>query len=114
MCLVVDPDIPAVLAMLNAKRPECIPTQSVGTRSVGNVRRGRNSTKSLSHVRCAKSATGWGNEHDLRPILPTLHHYAIARKMGHAQVLGALESLGKQLGGDGLAFWEEQARDVGM
>ncbi|MCP4695905.1 MAG: tetratricopeptide repeat protein, partial [Gammaproteobacteria bacterium] len=34
--------------------------------------------------------------------------YVIAKQIGSAQALKGLESLGKQLGGNGLAFWEER------
>jgi len=32
---------------------------------------------------------------------------AIAKKIGQAQALAALENLAKQLGGEGLEFWEK-------
>jgi tetratricopeptide (TPR) repeat protein len=48
----------------------------------------------------------WQTEKQQQAYAHWLNAYAIAKKIGHAQALAALESLAKQLGGEGLEFWE--------
>jgi tetratricopeptide (TPR) repeat protein len=53
----------------------------------------------------------WKTEKQQQAYSHWLNAYAIAKKIGHAQVLAALEDWAKQLGGDGLAFWEKLASE---
>ena len=43
----------------------------------------------------------WANEEKQQAYASWVSSYKIAKKIGHAQVLDALEDLAKQLGGDG-------------
>lgn len=49
----------------------------------------------------------WQNEEKKEAFAKWIAAYQIAKKIGFAQALDALDSLAKKLGGDGLAFWEQ-------
>ena len=49
----------------------------------------------------------WQNEEKKEAFAKWVAAYQIAKKIGLAQALDALDSMAKQLGGDGLAFWEQ-------
>jgi tetratricopeptide (TPR) repeat protein len=51
-------------------------------------------------------ANCWQTEKQKQAYAHWLNAYAIAKKIGHAEALANLESLAKQLGGDGLEFWD--------
>ncbi len=56
----------------------------------------------------------WQNQDRPQAILAWAQSYGIASKIGHAQVLQALEGLAKQLVGDGLEFWEKELKSAGL
>ena len=48
----------------------------------------------------------WSNENKQQAYANWVNGYQIAQKIGYHQALDALESMAKQLGGEGLEFWE--------
>ncbi|CAN2049444.1 hypothetical protein GMMP13_810001 [Candidatus Magnetomoraceae bacterium gMMP-13] len=49
----------------------------------------------------------WTNGEKEKAMAKWLSAYKIAKEMGWAEALSNLENLAKQIGGSGLAFWEE-------
>lgn len=56
----------------------------------------------------------WQDNQQQEAISVWLEVYGIAKEMGHAQVLGGLNALAKQLGEDGLAFWETLSKQQAL
>jgi hypothetical protein len=54
------------------------------------------------------------NDEQQQALVAWLTVYRIAKQIGLAQALQALEDLAKRLGSDGLDYWEQLSQQVGL